>query len=314
MLTAASGCSVVTTFDGYVDASSTAVNDVAAQDTPSSGEEDTALDEDSAVVEDTLVADTRLVDSFVPDTSKPDTFVADTAPPDTSCSADNRKSCGVTCTDCIATLGPLGRCEAGTCKCPSDASYCLGKCTRLATDPLHCGTCAATTSVVDGSQWCVGGMPQCKPGLNVCKEWDYPPESLTMLCPAACVDVTSEGNHCYVSQTSWARCWKGSAVGLCINRSCETKSATVTCGTRLECPVVTSPTDPDVRGCLDGQRDPNHCGACNVKCAKDQICAQGSCKTYVAAKSTADCPPEWSYCTVSGWPFPVCVMGATCPT
>lgn len=237
---------------------------------------------------------------------------------------NDRDHCGG-CTSCEAQgFSGASRCVAGACSCRLGADKCGSLCTYLDSDPANCGACGAP--VHDSSQTCAGGSPVCAGALRTCVDWSFPwmGGTVDVRCPTSsvCVDTGGEGNHCYQygATTTYRRCYDAPQIGWCIDHDC-TFAATATpnpCTSiphHLECAVTTSPTDPDgdVRSCVDGSRDPNHCGACNHKCTGvDELCVSGTCTRYRAAHLADDCDSGWSFCTPPGWSTAVCVAGA-CP-
>ncbi|MBI2392524.1 MAG: hypothetical protein HYV09_23265 [Deltaproteobacteria bacterium] len=242
-----------------------------------------------------------------------------------ACVPEDREHCGSSCTSCEAQgLSGAVRCVAGKCECASGATKCGATCTYLDADPLHCKACGA--AVADSSQTCVGGTVACAGVLRECKPWgfDYGGSWYDVTCPsdAVCIDIANDGNHCTRSSSGTitrARCYSSTQVGVCVATACSYHSTTSTGACtgvgRRECAVNTTPSDPNVRSCVDELHDPNHCGGCNQKCTgKDQLCAAGTCRRYRPARSSADCGAGFRFCAPFGWSSSVCIEGVTsCP-
>lgn len=285
-------------------------------------------------------------DVSLPDVAPIDTYLDTYAPPsDTGVACpsgqlrcgdtcrdikNDRNFCGDTCASCEAQgFKGASRCVAGKCECASGATKCGGDtCTFTDSDPVNCGGCG--TKVHDSSQTCSASKSVCAWSLRPCLDWSFAwgTGRIYVDCPTSseCVDTSSEGNFCFEYYSSgniktYRRCYDPPPTGWCINNACKYASSSepnpcTSLPDRIECTVVTSPTDSlkRVRSCVNKLRDPNHCGACNNKCAAaDELCAAGACKKYRPAKSEADCGAGWKFCAPPGYPGSVCIFTDTCP-
>jgi hypothetical protein len=174
-----------------------------------------------------------------------------------SCSdlQDDRDNCGACGIECGAgTVCADGRCSA-TCgaldTCVLDAgTYCA----NTNTDNANCGTCG--TACPAGTV-CLGG--EC--GLTCGALATCSPDGGTPYCAKTDTDNANCGT-----------CGHGCGAGtVCAGGTCQT-----TCGGSLiDCSGV----------CVDGQNDPDHCGATSdcagahagVKCATGKSCVKGAC-------------------------------------
>jgi len=252
---------------------------------------------------------TAAIDSGADTTVAIDTAPAkDTALEDLACPGSDVR-CGGVCTSLTTTAncgacgndcakhGPTATCVAGKCTCPGVRCPATGDtfvCTDLSEDPLHCGTCG--TKCADG-EYCKSGGCSCMPPLVRCSS------------TSGCVDTNGHHDYC----------------GSCTLRC---SSASNTC--RATAPLYDSSTGMtykctlDMYGCpsdrthcfgdhcFDTKVDETNCGGCGNKCASNQVCANGICRTYTlrasaCAAGEADCSP------LPGNTTRMCVAGGACP-
>lgn len=146
--------------------------------------------------------------------------------------------------------------------CPTGQQWCDGRCVDTQVDPLHCGQCDRECSP---GQFCTIGDCFCADGL------DY--------CGNACVDTSSDARFCGDCNNA---CTPGAdeycADGECSQTPCEDQGAEA-CG--------------DNTSCVAQERlesSPLHCGECDNACDADELCTDGSCRTYYAATGCTECP------------------------
>jgi hypothetical protein len=107
---------------------------------------------------------------------------------------------------------------------------------------------------------CPDGL-ECDPNSVTCLQ----PEEICplgqMMCSGACVDPTSDPQHC----GGCSACAIANANAACVGGQCEIVSCDqTTCLIDGSCQTVSFDSDPD------------HCGACNISCASG-MCSGGSC-------------------------------------
>ncbi len=192
-----------------------------------------------------------------------------------------RKRCG---DECVSVNDPAYGCDGTACLPCAEGHACCGGCTDTALDPKRCGGCNAECS---DDEWCTMGACACRPGL--------------VMSGPVCVDPLTNPGNC-------------GGVGPCTGATpaCQGGVCVATCsGATTDCDGA----------CVDLDVDPLHCGTCEKRCNKDQICAQGECRGYVALGSCSQCPcPECDEehpfcCTYPGTTTLICVKkdAAACP-
>jgi hypothetical protein len=332
-IVAAVGCALVQDFDHYTGGTpDTGLDTGVVKDAPPMKEGGAPIvEEDVGPLPDVTPVDIS-VDTYEPPTDTGSPCPTGQVRCGETCRDINndRDHCGPTCASCEAQgFKGAARCVAGSCQCATGATKCGDTCTYTDIDPINCGSCDSKVS--DSSETCRGRSAVCAWKLKPCVNWDFVWNGTTyyVKCPTSsdCIDTASEANFCFEYTSSgsiyWKRrCYDAPDIGWCINNYCEYASSTepnpcTAIPGRIECPVVTSPTDAykRVRSCVDKLHDPNHCGGCNLKCAGlDELCADGSCKKYRPAKDPKDCAAGWVYCSPAGFSNAVCIYGSACPT
>lgn len=188
---------------------------------------------------------------------------------------------------------------------PCTLTTCGTSCVDTNSDPSNCGGCG---NVVDPSEYCVDGSPTCRPNTWTCTPWVY--AGSTVACEYKCTDHLGDGSHC-VSPSDPGhvyRCYLGSGVdGYCVDGSCTTAG----CGSLTACVSTLS----NVFSCYDTQRDSNHCGTCDNRCAPSETCAAAGCHRYRVVAACSACGGGEKCSTAqSGWAYSTfCIEGSACP-
>jgi len=183
--------------------------------------------------------------------------------------------CGNTCPtgspNCVL-VGGTGACTA-TCP-PTAPTLCGTTCVATATDPRHCGGCAAPCTLDNASATCTAGtctVQTCNPGWASCDG--------------------SGASGCETSTTSLSNC------GACGTR-CDAADASMECHTGVceidECFGPRGDCNEDVAdGCEADLASATTCGSCEESCmAPSALCAADT----GAATCVADCPSPLSSC------------------
>lgn len=193
-----------------------------------------------------------------------------------ACSSPEPASADYEGARCEAGLGCLDGACAPTC--PSGQIVCEDVCVNRETDPLHCGARGHCSSAGASSPDYAGAA--CGPG-ETCQggtcALSCPPEQV--LCDAACVNPATSQVYCGAD----AQC--GGYAVCSAHEICHEGTCTAVClGGQTACPSGGSTV------CVDLDRDPVHCGQCDVACATHQACFAGACTNFATwdpAASTA---------------------------
>jgi len=156
--------------------------------------------------------------------------------------------------------------------CMPGTINCGGTCTRVAGDPLNCGSCgnACPTGVGCAVGACTCNLPK-------------------IACEGVCLDPAVDplncgscGNVCGPTEM----CTDGVCLVMCTapNQICRDAAGTVVCA--------------------DLQTDPVNCGHCNTRCAGGSVCAGGRCScpagTVACAGACVDTATDSNNCGVCG--------------
>lgn len=166
-------------------------------------------------------------------------------------------------TDSVVTR-TVDDCDGAQCTCEVGWDHCEGACRDTWVDPHHCGTC--NRSCLEGER-CISGECACREGL--------------IRCAGACVDPSSDARNCGGCD---APC--SGATPYCAGSAC----TTVACADQ---PSPTSSCGLAAASCVPvilHDEHPLHCGACDVRCAADEICVGGTCRGYAPRGECAGCP------------------------
>lgn len=222
--------------------------------------------------------DAPLIDASVPDRSATDNGAVDLDVPvavDGPGQPDVAVDLPMDLVDVVAT--DTGSAAPTDAACPGDATSCGDRCVNLASDPLHCGTCAANCNtlpgvvgagvrceagrcVIDGA--CAGGRGDCDNApMNGC-EADLTSASTCGRCENSCAGSTP---ICAMVAGD------GGVTRACTN-GC-TAMTPVRCGT----------------SCVETSTDLQHCGACGQSCVAPTgggaTCTGGTCSRTCTAGS-----------------------------
>ena len=225
--------------------------------------------------------------------------------------------CGGSCGTCGATY----ICDAsGSCICSAGLTECGSSCVDTSSDPSNCGRCGTICGLdetcVDGSctSTCTpscagrvcgddgcGGICGTCPADRSCVAGGVCACNVgTTECAGVCVSTSSDPNNCGDCDVTCAAdetCVSGvctsSCVPDCAGRECGDDGCASLCGTcaadRTCDPVgicqCSTGTEECGGVCVDTTRDRSHCGACDVACAADEGCVEGTCTT----SCTGDC-------------------------
>ncbi len=196
-----------------------------------------------------------------------------------------------------ATPTTSGSQGASTALC----EQCAGQCVDLDVDPEHCGACDSPCAPPSE---CVAGVCEpalctgCDAQLELCVEGECVCKPGLERCAGACVDTSSEAEHC-------GGCSEPCVDGLCISGVCTMGS----CSAPLsQCGDL----------CVDGSKHPLHCGECNNSCEADELCADGECSSVsVATCTSCPCPRDCgrdARCCDLGLAKVICLDSDECPS
>lgn len=221
------------------------------------------------------------------------------------------------CGSCNSPCGSLEWCIGGECVCAPGADACSGSCVNLDTDEDHCGGCG--DACPDGAT--------CKAGACACDDGDLE------LCSSACVDLTRDEAHCggcgdacpTGATCTGGECACPSGQDVCGGACADLETDPDHCGAcGNDCNVARASSTCRSGACAagtcdDGYEDCNgdlatgergngcevntstnalHCGGCNVACAEDEQCNEGSC-SCMAPGGTGECSPSGCGCESS---------------
>lgn len=173
-----------------------------------------------------------------------------------------------------SSTGPNENCAMGS-------TSCAGKCVKLASDPLNCGSCGHDC----GASKCANGT--CTAGCN---------GGLLECTPGSCIDGTSDPANC------------GACDRACLpEQMCVSSNCTCPAGAPDECPD----------GCKNTMTDPDNCGSCGNPCpGMFDTCVNGGCQagcmpgeTLCAGNQCANLSSDNSHCGMCNNP---CPGGMTC--
>ena len=130
-------------------------------------------------------------------------------------------------------------------------------------------SCDGTSIIAYEGEKCV---PDCKDG--------------ELCCAGICIDALNDSKNC---GTCWNRCRNTES---CVEGKCRDAShPTSTCD-----PQCTGPNESCCDAvCIDTANDPNHCGACGIRCDEGVACKAGTCQIEIPC----DCP-EGMICNDTG--------------
>ncbi|MHB1846852.1 MAG: hypothetical protein ACYCWW_18685 [Deltaproteobacteria bacterium] len=167
---------------------------------------------------------------------------------DTNSDPNNCGGCGLLC--------PTGNCAGGVCLCESPYPKCGTDCTSLSSDVHHCGACGNDCTLGPGAG--LSGV-SCSQGSCVCALGGG--AGAGSICASgsggACVDLSSDPNHCGHCQTVCE-----APITSCANGNCACPPPTQLC------------SSGGSASCTDLTRDQSNCGSCGNACAT--TFAQGS--------------------------------------
>jgi hypothetical protein len=221
-----------------------------------------------------------------------------------------QRDCGAGCVDVLTNIDNCGACGdgcnpasescvAGRCECTSGGTTCAGAgCVDLSHDPNNCGTCGNTCG---DREACIANNCVCRPGLTD--------------CGGTCVDLQSDPNHCGACSGGTAVC---TGTQQCSAGMCGASGGGCS-GGLTQCPM-----GGNLFACVDTNTSPLDCGACDNRCARDEVCVQGECRAFQPAVTCATCPCTAvcsavfgggsTCCTgVNSNPGPTCVDTGNCP-
>jgi hypothetical protein len=166
-------------------------------------------------------------------------------------------------------------CCGGAC-CPQGSACCNGNCTPLGTDQ-NCSGCGDDCRTSTSGKKCVGGQCVCPPGLSPCGNSCCPSGACCngVCCPGMgccngnCTPLGTDqncsgcGDDCKTGTTG-----KKCAGGQCVCPPGLSQCGNSCCTPEACCNGV----------CTNVKGDPNNCGRCGLRCAKNGTCVDGRCK------------------------------------
>jgi hypothetical protein len=127
---------------------------------------------------------------------------------------------------------------------------CGGRCTRVAGDPLNCGSCG---NVCPPGVGCAVGRCDCFEPM--------------IACDGICLDPSTNSTHCGACNNTCAE-----------GEMCRSGRCIVQCDPPNRICVNRAPDDTLVTVCADLTSDPANCGSCNTRCSGGAVCIDSRCQ------------------------------------